>query len=48
MTDVYRELLSVALEQLHAHLQRIAALERANAALRDENRRIIRHVIEEP
>lgn len=43
--DLERELRSVALEQLHAALVRIAALERQLAALREENRRIVRAAV---
>jgi hypothetical protein len=46
-SDTYRELLSVALEQQHAALQRIAALEAQLAAARAEMRRYVRVVVEE-
>ena len=44
--DLERELRSVALEQLHAALAKIAALEAQLAALREENRRIVRAAVE--
>jgi hypothetical protein len=46
MSDIYRELLSVALEQQHAALVRIAALERQLAAAREEIRTVVRQAME--